>query len=257
MKKLTCRVGIVAFLCLSAAMGLHIYNAHRIRHLVLTSDLNALKAFVKSGGDIEVGTTLYGMSPLMYALIEQRRESFFTLLLLGANPNLSCRAGAAVINRAAAESDPAWLKAAMKAGGDPNLVPIDHLYRGPYGTPLTWAINKGRLDNVKILCDAGAALDATDRFGVSALSEAWDGGMFEIVHYLLERGADYNLPGRLNRTFIDRLRNADPKFWMGHAPEKARWCEKVLEWFAARNLDPAKAVWNGSKWEWPQAKQNM
>jgi ankyrin repeat protein/predicted Ser/Thr protein kinase len=58
--------------------------------------------------------------------------------------------------------------------------------------PLIIAAARGNLPIVTSLLDAGADVNAVDRRGTTALSEAVDGGHAEIARMLLDRGADAN-----------------------------------------------------------------
>jgi ankyrin repeat protein len=53
-------------------------------------------------------------------------------------------------------------------------------------TPLHWA---GNVEIARLLLDAGAVLDAVDRFGNTPLHDAVNAGHHDVVQYLLERGS--------------------------------------------------------------------
>lgn len=54
------------------------------------------------------------------------------------------------------------------------------------------AIESGKMDQVPILLDSGASIDALDRYGQTAIMKAAHGGHTEVVRLLIERGADLN-----------------------------------------------------------------
>ena len=218
-------------------------------------DLDAIEAYVRGGGDLEVGATRPGKTPLLHALILNKKKSYAKLLALGANPNTICRGGgtillpnSSVMHHAALEEDPFWLKAALEAGGDPNQMNGGEGQQE--GKPLRFAIMKERIENVKCLCEHGADVDAPmDQFGRTALYQAC--GSFEIVYHLLSQGADYTEPRPVHErdSFIDLLRHMKPGYF-AMTPHNQKWFTAVWEWFQERGKDPEKAKWTGTKWVW-------
>jgi uncharacterized protein len=218
-------------------------------------DLDAIDTYVRGDGDLDVGATRLGKTPLLHALILKKQKSYTKLLALGANPNTICRGGgtillpnSSVMHHAALEEDPFWLRGALEAGGDP-----DQMNGGEgqqKGRPLRFAIMKERIDNVKLLCDHGADVDAPiDHFGRTALYQAC--GSFEIVNYLLSQGADYTEPRPVHElhSFMYMLRHMKPGY-PALSPHNQKWFTAVWEWFQERGKDPEKAKWNGTKWVW-------
>ena len=61
-------------------------------------------------------------------------------------------------------------------------------------TALHWAVHHDRLQIAGLLLDAGAAVDATNRYGVTPLALASVNGSAPMIARLLEAGADPNLP---------------------------------------------------------------
>ncbi|HUE74783.1 MAG TPA: ankyrin repeat domain-containing protein [Pirellulaceae bacterium] len=223
-------------------------------------DLGAIEAYARNGGDLEVGASKLGKTPLLHALILKKKESYVKLLSLGASPNAICRGGSttpansAVIHHAALEPDSFWLRAALESRGDPDL--MNDGEGMSKGRPLCFAIaGKGRIANVKLLCEHGADVNAPiDHLGLTALHEA-AGKNFEIVHYLLERGADVAEPRPVHErnTFIYSIRQKKPKSYVN--PEEKKWCAAVWDWLRSHGKDPEKAKWNGSKWTWEPDEQ--
>lgn len=86
---------------------------------------------------------------------------------------------------------PKTIKAIVEEGANPNFKRLDDGY-----TPLLFASRNGLLNNVKILVEVGADVNATtsrDNGAASALSLAAQNGHKEIVEYLLDHGADKTL----------------------------------------------------------------
>ncbi|MBI2677057.1 MAG: ankyrin repeat domain-containing protein [Candidatus Yanofskybacteria bacterium] len=83
---------------------------------------------------------------------------------------------------------PKTIKAVIEEGVDPNIKRLTDGY-----TPLLLAAWDGLLDNVRVLVEAGADINAVSNEGGSALMLAAQRGWREIVEYLLSRGADKTL----------------------------------------------------------------
>lgn len=224
-------------------------------------DLDAIEAYVRNGGDLDVGAKRPGRTPLLYAMVLNKKKSYTKLLSLGANPNTLNRGGgdilplnSSVVFHAAGEKDSFWLKGALEAGGDPNQ--MNKAEKTSKGTPLYAAIMSGGwmleegIENVKILCEHGADVNGpTDNLGRSPLDVA--AGSFEITYYLLERGADPagSQPVHELNTFMYYMRQQTPELYE-FDPHAQKWCAAVLDWLRSHGKDPAKATWNGSKWTW-------
>lgn len=142
----------------------------------------------------------FGSTLLMLAIRNSQYQTTKTLLEIGANPNISdsYRGESAVIS-AANNNDPKYLELILKYKGNPNAIenapfkPDDEVRQ----TALLAAINlldPNSLEKVKLLVNAGVNvnyynLDHTDL----ALSEAITAKKMDVVLYLLQNGADYNL----------------------------------------------------------------
>ena len=221
-------------------------------------DLDAIDAYVRGGGDLDVGATRPGKTPLLHALILKKQKSYTKLLALGANPNTICRGGgtillpnSSVMHHAALEEDPFWLRAALEAGGDPNQMNGGEGQQK--GKPLRFAIMHKRIDNVELLCEHGADVDAPmDQLGLTALRLAAGAAAFDIVHYLLERGADFAEPRPVHErnTFVYSMRQKKPEYYV--KAHDIQWCKAVWEWFQERGKDLEKAKRTGTKWVWEE-----
>ncbi len=208
-------------------------------------DLDAIRAYVRNGGDLVVGARRLGKTPLLHALVLQKKDSYKTLLELGADPNTICRGGgeimlpnSSVVHHAALEEDPFWLRAALESGGDPNKM---NGARGlQKGRPLRFAIMEEHLENVRLLCEYGADVNAPiDELGLSALYLAC--GSFEIVFFLLSQSADISEPRPVHdrNSFIYLLRHMKPgQFAM--TPHNQEWFTAVWDWLVESGKDPEK-----------------
>ncbi len=211
-----------------------------IWNAVESEDLALIESYVKGGGNLEVGSSTKEKTPLLHAIKFKKIESYKKLLALGANPNTVCRGGNVPMHKAALMKDSFWLRDALAAGGDPNVV-NEGASKLDKTTPLICAIAVGSLENVKLLVKAGADLDDVDGMGETPLSNASDFNEFEVVYYLLEAGADYQKPALNRSRFIFSFAMKNPDF--GNNPEqkraRIRWHGKVVEWLAARGVDPS------------------
>ena len=126
-----------------------------------------------------------GRTPLMTAVALADAPRVSALLASKADPDAKDENGVRAIHYAAGEPDPAILRTLIVGGADINA-------KGRAGkTPVMEAARLGMLQNVKILVDAGADLDAHDdldrnvvMFGAMAKQSSLD-----IVKHLLENGA--------------------------------------------------------------------
>ena len=82
--------------------------------------------------------------------------------------------------------DPGMVKQFIDAGADVNA-------RNPKDgeTALIHAAHDGNLQSLRLLLDAGAKLDATNRAGRSAFLESLMNGQYETAEALLDAGADW------------------------------------------------------------------
>jgi len=97
---------------------------------------------------------------------------------------------------------PGAVKWHLDRGADPN---------GPVGDPerrpLAMAAWCGHADVARVLLEAGAEVDARDRFGATALHEAADDGEVEVMAVLVEYGADVNAMSRTCGTPLHQAAN--------------------------------------------------
>ena len=95
-----------------------------------------------------------------------------------------------------------------------------------YGkTALMIAATWGHLDVVKCLAQGGADVNASTRFGITALMEAACNGHLDVVKYLAECGADLEASDKYGQTVLDIAKN-----W------KRDDCVMILEEAQKKNL---------------------
>lgn len=173
------------------------------------------------GADVNaIGTR--GVTPLLWTLKAKNAVGFEALLKAGADPNrVPPEFGYSAMWVVAGADDPQFLRIALRYGGNPN-----HPENGRISeTPLFLAAGEGRMENVRMLLDAGANINAHDRFDATAANKATALGRFQVVAYLLERGFNHDLPGLAKRVGIS------------HVPpnsEAQHWKDRVIEMLKAR-----------------------
>jgi ankyrin repeat protein len=191
-------------------------------------NIQKVEQLVKEGVSVNSKGT-QGVTPLYWAL--RNYNGFKRLLELGADPNVvfGNGGGGSVLHAAVGAKDDRLLKAVLQHGGNPNL--IDNQLGYP---PLFSALPVG-VRAVETVLDAGANIDAQDRFGNTAAIAAAGRGRFEIVFKLLERGADYTLKDRTGRNLADEIASVAGALRPGS--DSAKWAAKVIEWLRAKGVE--------------------
>lgn len=158
------------------------------------NDLEKATFLINSGcdvnGTVEVGYNAW-MSPLRAGVHHDDTKIAKLLLNAGADPELDLGRLVKPINYGAGYN-PETLKLLIENGGN-----VNSFNEGAnYQTPLIWAINRGKLENVKILVQNGALINydtITHEYILqSPLHRAINDKKYEIAKYLLEQGANPN-----------------------------------------------------------------
>jgi ankyrin repeat protein len=154
---------------------------------------------------------LLGETPLMVASRVGSADIVAQLIEAGAKVNPSAARGQTALMWAAAQRHPDVVKVLLAHGADITartdawsqveaVSPHGRLEYNraiPYGrdTALMFAARSGDLESARLLLAAGAKVDDTDAWGVSATALAAHGGHAELVEFLLDKGADPNAAG--------------------------------------------------------------
>lgn len=213
-----------------------------IWHAIELENITLIEEYQASGGDLEIGKSR-GKTPLLYAIQADKRKAYKRLLELGAKPNTICRGGWSAMYEASEQPDEFWLNLALQFGGDPNLAEkraSGEILR----TPLWCAASKGRLVCVSILVEHGADLELRNSRGDTALSIAASTIEYEIVNYLLEKGANFRNPTPEKSRFLYFVR-AHMQAPIVNA-QQAKWFEAVLKWLSERGINPDKITFEMS-----------
>ena len=167
-------------------------NVESVRSLVIDRKL-----------DLNYREPQFGSTLLMLTILNNQPASFKTLLELGADVNIrdSFDGSSAIILAADAESgnEEMFILSLLEKGADANDVE-----RGPRKegnrtrlTPLLAACqdvhdNSKTMRKVELLVDAGADVKYENEFGTTPLKVAATFDHYDVVLYLLEKGADMN-----------------------------------------------------------------
>lgn len=226
MRNEAARIELVAFMSLDV-----MFPDASVRALAKAAgdgNIKKVEQLVKEGVSVTSKGT-QGATPLFWAM--RNYNGFKRLLELGADPNVvfGNGDGGSVIHWAVTAKDKRLLPAVLQHGGNPNL--IDNQSDE---TPLFSALNVGDVA-LDVLLAAGANIDAKNRFGDTATMVASGRGRYEIVHKLLERGADFKTRNLNGRDLADRV--AFNVGLMRPGSDSAKWQAKVIEWLRAKGVE--------------------
>ncbi|HRI67023.1 MAG TPA: hypothetical protein PK156_22415 [Polyangium sp.] len=125
-----------------------------------------------------------GISLLVYEITAGNELAVRTLLAAGANPNVLAPSGTSAMFAAGVTPDSKFLRLLLDNGGDPNL---EDQRKEPLLTRLVYF---DQWDNLLLLLDRGAQIDAVGPSGQTAALMFGSLHQFDHVYALLERGAD-------------------------------------------------------------------
>ncbi len=186
--------------------------------------IQTVEELVNSGVDVNSSGTK-GATPLFWSM--SNYKGFKNLLELGADPNVIYGNGGAVMHWAVKMKDNRFLEAALEHGGNPNIVA-----KGMFeDTPIFRALSQG-IEKVEILLDAGANIDARNKFGTTPVMTVAGRGDFDLVYYLLERGADYKIKNNAGWTLANRVADVAGRL----IPKAELERLKVVEWLESREV---------------------
>jgi uncharacterized protein len=162
--------------------------------------LDSVKLLLERGAVVDAADQAFRQTALMVAVRENHPDVVALLIDRGADVNAATRTGPV----------PAWVL--------PNSVPgfghgvgivrgglPDRGSRPPIPgamSPLLYAARDGRLDIVRMLLGAKAAVDQTDANGITPLIEAITNNHVDVARLLIEHGADVNAADWYGRTAL-------------------------------------------------------
>lgn len=192
-------------------------------------NIRKVEQLVKEGVDVNARGT-QGATPLSWAMRNYR--GFKKLLELGADPNVVYADGNNIMISVVSLRDRRVLQAALEHGGNPDLAATGGNSTGD--TPIFYAIITG-IDMVDLLLEYGADINARNKFESTPVLSAAKRLNYEMVYYLLERGADYTLKDRNGYDLAKEVATTVGKIRPGTEWEK--WQIKVIEWLQEHGVE--------------------
>jgi ankyrin repeat protein len=182
------------------------YGATPMSEAALTGNADMIERLLKAGADVE-SPNADGQDALMVVARTGRVDAAGVLLRHGAKVNaVEQWRGQTALMWAAAQSQPAMVKALVAAGADVNArskvnnwqrqvtAEPRAIYRPAGGlTPLLYVAREGCVECAKNLAEAGADLNLADPEQVSPLLLAILNGHYDVAAYLIRKGAN---PGK-------------------------------------------------------------
>lgn len=182
----------------------------RLADAVAIGDKDAIAALVKEGADVDAKGK-EGIPLLVWAMAKDSVAGFDALLAHGAdlkalaNDPAFTRNGERprqVIELVVSAFNSEFLRASLKQGFDPNYVPDSYVNE----SLLFRAVWTHAIGNTAILLDAGANIDQVDANHESAIMLAQGMRYYEMVAFLLERGADPCIKARSGHDLAGNLK---------------------------------------------------
>jgi ankyrin repeat protein len=164
-------------------------------------DANEINRLVAAGANVNVAGE-HDITPLWWAIWTRNLRGYEALLDKDANPNAKRAEQYSIMYLAADMEDSKFLAAALKHGGNPNL--LDGQSARP---PLYPAILNGYNENIDLLLAAKADLNWQDSisgetFPMVAIAARID---YKLVYKLFQNGADLTLKDRFGNTLADSI----------------------------------------------------
>lgn len=193
-----------------------------------SGDLPGIDRAITAGADVNFRGT-HDLTILWWASWDQNLRGFTRLLELGANPDVvPARNNPLMINVSSAFWKPAFLKAALAKGGNPNLP------NESGRVPLSEAMQQGTREQVDLLLAAGAKVNRDGGIDASVpIFSAVMARRFDYVLLLLEKGADpavRNANGRDLAAMIGSI-PFDPN------SEHYVWRERVIRFLRTKGIE--------------------
>ena len=198
---------LVTYLCgLGADLNAPSNSGSRPLHgAAFYGHMEATESLIDAGADVNVVNS-GGYTPLLSAMAGGHIEIAQVLITNGADPNVTTDGGQTALMVAAQAGNIELTRLILSK--NPDLEAVDSYRRTAL---LLTARESGNTEVAALLIDAGANMNARDRFGGTPLGLAAWRGFAGIVDLLMERGAEFpSDQGRLNRLLTDATEKSLP-----------------------------------------------
>lgn len=202
-----------------------IFGDHTPAWLLATAaargDVKEVNRQIAAGVDVNI-VGKYGITPLWWAAFQPNFDGFDALLKKGASPNSQREERFPIMLLISEMKDSRFLEAALKHGGDPNL--MDKNSGEP---PLYPAVRNGFKRHIDLLLTAGANANWQDSLTGETLPMVAVGSSrdYELVYRLFQNGADPTLKDKGANTIADVIAIGSVNASNNNDP----WKAKVLE----------------------------
>ena len=196
-------------------------NIRKLAEAAGNGDIKLVNTIVLGGVDVN-SRGRRNATTLFWSMKNER--GFEALLKLGADVNIIFDDGGSVLHWAARLSDTTILELALKHGGNPDLKAGEFEQ-----TPMFKAISPDLDDGISkaftVLLEHRADINVRDKNGNTLLLAAANLGRFDIVYFLLQRGADSSAVNIHGYDLSEKIEQKKKLFLP--ASERAKWLKKV------------------------------
>lgn len=197
-------------------------------------DVARMREWLARGGDVNaVGKE--EMHPLFWAMSKKSLTGFEFLLENGANPEVSFssldkKLTYDLYELALGADDPSYLKLLLKHGMSP-----DHPIAFNGNTVMHTAIMDSRMNQVRLLVEAGADLNHQDDSGETPMKKASSINHYTMVLFFLERGADPTLKNKWGHDLASNIKRFGYR-GVDRGKQNRKDYDKVVEILKGRGL---------------------
>ncbi len=152
-------------------------------------DVGTVKKYLITARSPDEAVNQLGYNFLHLAILGKNRAMAETILSGGIGIESATKAGFTPLMLALQNKDPEMTRFLLESGADPNAVNNKDRRK----TALHYAAINGPVENVKMLVDKGAKVDALDGIRANAVNWAAWIGPFDCVKFLVEAGSDLHI----------------------------------------------------------------
>jgi len=191
-------------------------------------DENKARALIEQGLSLNVHGE-EGITPLFWLMTQKNKAAMRLAIKLGADPDFADPNGDSPVVFAAGANDDELLLILLE-GGNANAVDSD-------GLPAIFAaVAEERIEQIKMLMRFGADINLTDRSNRNSAVYGADLNRYEMVHYLIEQGADYDLRDSGESSIAWQIHNGLSKKLLSPEYPAYGWALKVKQQLIDRGV---------------------